>query len=312
MKSLIPLLLLGFWFIGAGRFLAAQSRENPTNRQDARGIEKKPVTLRVNVWDQEHNVVTGLQQQSFEVDENGARQTITSFTAVDEPLTLGILLDVSKSQKKHIAASLEAVKTFILAGNPDNQVFLVSFGKGVRLAVDFTSRELLLNQLAAPELEMKSKVYDAVTFGLQKAAQGRYAKRALLLVTDGQESGSEVSYRKLMRLVKESDVQIYCLGVGNTSSNEGIVPGDYWLGSMLLKEMSDMTGGGTYLKDKPEQVKRGSEIFAAYLRHQYKIIYFSTNQTGTKKWRRIKVHVSVPTGTTELRCNARQGYYPSP
>jgi Ca-activated chloride channel family protein len=312
MRSFITILLLGIWFSCFGHFLAAQSRENQTNWQDARGSEKQPVTLRVNVWDQENNAVTGLRQQSFEVYENGVRQTISSFTAGDEPLTLGILLDASTSQKKHIAASIKAIKTFIAAGNPDDEFFLATFGKEVALKADFTFGESLLNQLVTPELDTNSAVYDAVAFGLQKAARGRYAKRALLLITDGQESGSQVSYKKLMKLVKDSDVQIYCLGVGNTNSNGGVVPGDYWLGHLLLEEMSDITGGATYLKDKPEQVKRGSEIFATRLRHQYKISYFPANLPSNEKWRRIKVRMSSPVGTKELKCNTRQGYYSMP
>jgi Ca-activated chloride channel homolog len=192
------------------------------NQQQSDIEDKRQVILDVNVWGADDGVEPGLGRADFEIYEDGVKQEVTAFSKKEEPFDVGILLDVSRNyQRKHIAATIEAVKTFVTACNPDNRFFIVTFGNEAKLTADFTTDDLLVKQMEIPSLEKKYAVYDALIFGLQKATQGRNRKKALLLITAGQNSGSLYDYKELISSVKNSDVQIYCLGVGNTSSGAG-------------------------------------------------------------------------------------------
>lgn len=102
----------------------------------------------------------GLGGEVFEIYEDGAKQNINAFSEKEEPLDVGILLDVSRTYKrKHIAAMIEAVKTFVAACNPDDLFFVVTFGNEVKLTADFTIGGSLVRQLKTPTLEKKSAVF---------------------------------------------------------------------------------------------------------------------------------------------------------
>lgn len=271
--------------------------------------DKRQVILDVNVWGGDDGVEPGLGRDDFEIYEDGAKQDINVFSEKEEPFDVGILLDVSSTyQWKHIAATIEAVKTFVTDCNPDNRFFVVTFGNEVKLTADFTTGASLVKQLEAPTLEKKYAIYDALVFGLQKVTQGRNRKKALLLITAGQNSGSRRDYKELISSVKNSDVQIYCLGIGNTSSGAGDLR-DYRTGHLLLRELADLTGGWSYLKDEPQQLTYAVKVIAAHLKDQYRIGYSPTNQTDSEKWRKVKIKMLPSSGRRIRGCNTRKGYY---
>ena len=172
----------------------------------------------------------------------------------------------------------------------------------------FAAPQEALNSLRAPAFAAHSKVYDAVQFGVRKLRQGKYARRALLLITDGQEAGSQVSYGDLFRAIRESDAAIYCLGVGNTNSDEGEGPGNFQLGHLLLEEMASLTGGTAYMKDKPEHLMKEVKLIAQQLWHQYSLVYQPTPTTREKKWHKIQVQInSAP--QNRITVHTRQGYF---
>jgi Ca-activated chloride channel family protein len=270
---------------------------------------KRQVILDVNVCGKDDGVEPGLGREDFEIYEDGVKQDINAFSEEEEPFDVGILLDVSTTyQRKHISATIEAVKTFVKACNPDNRFFVVTFGNEAKLTADFTTGDLLVKQMGIPSLEKKYAVYDALIFGLRKVAQWRNRRKALLLITADQNSGSRQDYKGLISVVKNSDVQIYCLGVGNTSSGAGDLR-DHRIGHLLLGEIAGLTGGWSYFKDEPHQLTYAVKVIAAHLRNQYKIEYSPTNQTDSEKWRKVKVKILPSSGRRIRECNARQGYY---
>jgi VWFA-related protein len=290
-----------FFTVLTGWFGAKQQQPGPE--------DKRQVILNVNVWGGDDGVEPGLRRDDFEIYEDGTKQDINAFSEKEEPFDVGILLDVSRTyQRKHIAATMEAVKTFVTACNPDNRFFVITFGNEVKLTADFTTGASLVRQLEIPTLERKYAIYDALIFGLQKVTQGRNRKKALLLITAGQNNGSRRDYKELINSVKNSDVQIYCLGVGNTSSRAGDMS-DYHIGRLLLSELADLTGGWSYFKDEPQQLTYAVKVIAAHLKDQYRIGYFPTNQIESEKWRKVRIRILPSSGRQNRKCNTRKGHY---
>lgn len=291
----LPFLFIGILFaalFGVAAPLKAQAKE-------------KMVRLSVGLTEREGKAVIAFSPHDIQVYEDGEPQKVLVAAHEEGPVSIGILLDVSSSQKKHLLAVLEAVRSFIESSNSEDEFFIATFGDEVRLRSDFADRRAALDKLLAPAFENRSKVYDAIHYGLQKIRHGKFARRALLLITDGQEDGSQISYGRLCQAIKEADTQIYCLGVGNTNSDEGEGPGNYQLGHLLLEEIARLTGGTVYRKDKPEQLRQEAQLIAQQLWHQYSLVYQRPSTTGEEKWHKIKVQVA----SAKITVRAKQGYF---
>lgn len=270
---------------------------------------EKNINLYVGITDHKGNVPVDIRPDEIEVYEEGVRQKITSASNETGPLSIGILLDSSSSQKKHYSAVLKAVQSFIESSAEESEIFLVTFGSEIKTISDFANRQTILARLTNPAPEERSKVYEAIHFGLAKVQQGKFARRALLLITDGQYSGSSISYRELFSAIKRSEVQIYCLGVGNTNSDGGDGPGNFQIGHLLLEELADLTGGTVYTKDKPEQLIAEAKLIASQMWHQYRIVYQRTTSSGKEHWQKVKVRINSTRPHEKVKVRAREGFY---
>jgi Ca-activated chloride channel family protein len=158
---------------------------------------------------------------------------------------------------------------------------------------------------AAPE--GLTALYDAVYFGLEKVKQGKHHKRALLIISDGQENSSRYKYGELMKLVREAGVQIYCIGIGDTNSG-----GDFSSGKTLLEELAGMTGGESFFPGDANGIEGAVNSIALLLRHQYSVGYYPSNPRRDKSWRKLKVKLHHSWKTHGLRVSVKEGYYAWP
>jgi Ca-activated chloride channel homolog len=110
-----------------------------------------------------------------------------------------------------------------------------------------------------------------------------------------------------MSLIKEADVQIYCVGIGDTSSN-----GDFTSGKDLLEELSGMTGGESFFPRGANKIEDAVNSIALLLRHQYSVGYYPSNPRSDKSWRKLKVKLHPSWKTQGLRVSAKEGYYALP
>ena len=265
------------------------------------------VTLSVSVTDKQNNFVPGLSPQDFEIYEDGIKQDIAFFSDDDVPLSIGILLDISGSLKKHFDQSLKAAGELVKTSSPDDDFFLMTFSKKVTVQVEGTDWEEVDKYLRSAEPEGLTAFYDAVYFGLEKVKQGKHRKRALIIISDGQDNSSRYNHRELMELVREAGVQIYCVGIGNTSSN-------WWgtSGKGLLEDLSGMTGGESLFPRSANRIEDAVDSIALLLRHQYSIGYYSSNPRSDNGWRKLKVQLHPSSKTQGLRASAKEGYYALP
>lgn len=277
--------------------------------QDLSPQVERNVNLYVGITDHKGNAPIDIRPDDLEVYEDGIRQKITSASSETGPLSIGILIDSSSSQKKHFSAVLRAVQSFIKSSAEESEFFLVTFGSEIKTISDFADRRTTLSRLTNLAPEKRSKLYEAIHYGIAKVQQGTFARRALLLITDGQDRGSSNSYRELFREIKRSDVQIYCLGVGNTNSDGGEGPGNYQIGHLLLEELAELTGGTVYTKDRPEQLIAEAKLIASQMWHQYRIVYQRTTSSGKEHWQKVKVRINATRLHLKTKVRAREGFY---
>jgi Ca-activated chloride channel homolog len=269
----------------------------------------KLVLVPVTVTDGMERFVTGLTSDNFEVFENKKPQRIQNFSSEDVPVSIGIILDMSGSMSDKVERLREAVTQFCEAANPEDEFFLITFSDEPRLAEDFTTssqeieKELLFNQPKG-----RTSLLDAIHMGLRKMKDAKYGKKALLIISDGGDNHSRYGEREVKGLAKESDVQIYSIGVFDR-----YVPTQEELrGPTLLSEISEPTGGRAYTITNPNEAPVVARHIGIELRTQYVLAYRPEDLGKDGKWRKIKVKLRLPKRSVALRAHAKTGYYASP
>lgn len=264
------------------------------------------VTLNVTVTDQYGRYVTGLSKQHFEIYDDKVPQKIEFFSSDDAPMSMGIIFDVSGSMKGRIDRSHAALKRFFDVGHDRDEYFLVSFNTGAKLVQDFTGDpSKIANSLLAIEPKGQTALYDAAYIGVEKVRRGRHSRKAILLISDGQDNNSRYSFKELKQLVKESDVQIYAIGITNVfSSRELDIDGQ-----VILEEITRLTGGRAFFPNNDAELSEVISRIGLELRHQYSLGYEPTGVAADGKWHKLKVKLNAPKGMPSLTVRTREGYY---
>ncbi len=285
----------------------AQTDDLKRPKQDDRIIiPTNLVSVTVSVTDAYGRFVTGLRQDDFEVFDNKVKQQIAHFSDADAPITLGIVYDVSGSMKERITRSVRALRRFIETSHEDDDFFLIGFNDRAKLVQDFTtSGERVMGHLMFVQPKGNTALYDAAYLAVEKVAQGRHNKRALLIISDGQDNSSRYTYKELRNRVKEADVQVYAIGITDPASDS--LSG---FGRSLLEEMTRMTGGRAFFPsayNEPELVEICTRI-ALELRHQYSIGFYPSNVESDSKWHKVQIKVNPPKGLGRLSLSYKDGY----
>jgi len=192
-------------------------------------------------------------------------------------------------------------------GNPQDEYFLVTFSNRPEMSEDFTTDiAKLRNRLVFESTKGMTSMYDAVYLGLEKLKDGTQPKKALLLITDGEDNRSRYTFANVREFVKEQDVQIYAIGItGDWNSQLGAGR----TGRSLIEELSDLTGGHAFFPDSVYDLEDICTKIAVELKNQYVLGYKSTNEAKDGKWRKIKVDVKPPKGVGRLNVRWKTGYY---
>ena len=281
------------------------------SRSDERiKLDTDVVTLTITVTDPYNRLVTGLDRQHFEIFEDKVKQTIEFFSDDDVPVSLGIVFDVSGSMKGKLDRSRDALRAFIDTSHREDDFFLVGFNQRANLLSEFSDGDTLANKLTLVDARGQTALYDAAYLGIEKVKQGRHTKRALLLISDGQDNSSRYTYGELRKLLKEAGVQIYCIGIVEMGGNAG---GTLDMqGQAILEEISQVTGGKAFFPRSGAELEDATTRIALELRHQYSIGYSPTNVNRDGQWHKIRVQVKPPRGLPSLKVQHKEGYYAVP
>jgi len=284
-----------------------KSQTSDTNTNKTIKVDVDLVTVNATVTDLQNRVITGLDKQNFRVWEDKVEQKLEYFSAEDVPVSIGLVFDVSGSMKEKINTSREAAVTFLKTGNPQDEYFLETFSNRPQVAEDFTSDiSRLQNKIVFQNANGMTAMYDAVYASLEKLKDGSNPKKALLLITDGEDNRSRYTFANVRDYVKEQDVQIYAIGiVGDYNSQLG----SGRTGRAMLEELSDLTGGHAFFPDSVYDLEDICMKIAVELKNQYILGYRSTNENKDGKWRKIRVQVDGPKGVGRLNVKSKSGYY---
>jgi len=283
----------------------------PDNSDEPVKVKTDLVTLTLTVTDLYGRYVSGLSKEAFAVTDNNQQQEITFFSDTDAPVSVGILFDVSGSMAgEKIQKARTALERFINSSHPNDEYFLIAFNSRAQLLMDRTrDGEAVLQKLTLVTPHQNTALYDACYLGLERVTRGIHQKKALLIISDGQDNASRYNFGEVRRLMKESDVVTYAVGIldhGDSGSAVGMQ------GQAFLDELTSVTGGKSFYPSNDVEMDEIFERIALELRHQYSIGYTPSDFQPDGKWRKVKVKVKPPRGLPRLTVRSRDGYYATP
>ena len=277
------------------------ARRNETIR-----VDTNLVLVPMTVTDSQNRLVTGLERENFYVYDNDKPQTIRSFSTDDAPVTIGIIFDLSGSMTSKYARARKALSEFMRTSNPQDEFFVIAFNDRPAVVVDYTSnvddvdaRMVMLKPTA------RTALIDATYMGINKLKDAKYERKALLIISDGGDNRSRYSEGELRRAVRESDVQIYSIGIFDqyaptVEEKEG--PG-------LLTDICEMSGGRLFRVSDVNELGDIASRISAELRNEYVVGYKPTEIKKDGQWRKLKVRLNPPPGLPPLSVHNRTGYY---
>jgi Ca-activated chloride channel homolog len=269
-------------------------------------VDVNLVLVPATVTDPMNRLVTGLEKDNFEIYDNNIGQTIKSFSTEDAPVTIGIIFDLSGSMTSKYARARKALSEFLRTSNPQDEFFVVGFNDRPAVIVDYTSDvDDVEARMVMLKPENRTALIDAVYLGINKLRQGKYDRKALLIISDGGDNRSRYTEGELRRVVRESDVQIYSIGIFDQYAPTQ----EEQLGPVLLSDICEMTGGRMFrVGDLADLTDIASRI-SAELRNEYVIGYRPSEVKHDGNWRKLKIRLVPPPGLPPLTVHNRQGYY---
>jgi Ca-activated chloride channel family protein len=311
-----PLVRLGAHLLALNMILAAAltSAGITTGQQVKVSTGDDPVKLRVNminlnveVLDPNGRYVRGLTKDNFEVFEDKTKQSIDLFSFDDQPVSVGFVFDLSGSMSGKAQRARETLREFVNGCHVDDEMFLIGFNDKPTLLTDFTKNDAdIVNSVAMMPAKGSTSLLDAVYMGVEKLRQGRYNRRVLIIISDGEDNSSRYSQKEIVNLVKESDVQIF--SIGTTEIWQSPTYADL-SGMEILDSMSTMTGGKAYFPKDFNQMSSVCRQIALGLRNQYSIAYVPSNASLDGSWRKLKIRIKGVKDGGYMVLRARSGYY---
>ncbi len=286
-------------------------------------VDVNVVNIYCTVKDEKGRLVTDLEASEFEIREDGKKQEIRYFDQeTDRPLTLALLLDTSASQIRVLPAEkATANRFFYQILRPSDLALLITFDVNVDLLQDFTSEferlRYAINRsyINAPGSPVNpgpfprsgktgTRLYDAVYLAAKEKLAPEVGRKAIIVVSDGEDFGSTVDEEEAIEAVHRADTMVYAIGIADREFYRQRLNRPY-RGSSALEELGEETGGRAIFPDDPEELQEAFDQIANELRSQYNLGYTPTNREKDGKFRKVEVEVK----RDGLRVQARRGYY---
>jgi Ca-activated chloride channel family protein len=331
--------------LAAATLQGQQQKEDGGSFRFKTGVELINVTASVS--DGTGRFVRGLAKDDFTIYEDGQRQEITHFSSDRTPVSLGVVLDTSDSMEgEKIQAAKAALNRFLFdLLDPQDEIFVYAFDDDPRLLQGWTTdRQALSRAINRIRTDGATAMYDAVAEAIPLAASGRHQKKAIVLISDGNDTSSRTPLVDLKQLVRESEVIVYAIGIDGESRSI-LSPGPQprppvrmppmpipfpggprrpggrfqiqWpsrpaggshdrVNSVALRDLTDDSGGRTEIIREPRDLNPATEGIASELSQQYYLGYPAPGKSDGR-WHSIRVEVN----NRNYRVRARRGYVAS-
>jgi Ca-activated chloride channel family protein len=266
------------------------------------------VVLNMTVTDNRNSHVTGLTKENFQVWEDKVEQQIQYFSTEDVPLSVGVIFDISGSMEDKLTSARAAASTFLRMGDLEDEYFLVEFSNSPHLVADFTTDiSKLQSRLLVTKAKGSTSLYDALYLGMEQVGHGKNSRKALVLITDGEDNHSRYSFSDVKEFAKEHDVQIYAIGIIDEINAQT----SGYAGRSVLTDLANLTGGRAYFPPSVADLEGICAQIGLDLKNQYVLGYRPLNRSNDGKWRKIRVKVNRPKGAPAMSVRAKTGYYAS-
>jgi len=280
---------------------------SPSNDRDQTiSVDVDLVLVNAAISDSKGRMVTGLQQENFRIWEDKVEQKVEYFSSEDTPMSIGLIFDATGSMADKISTARDAATSFLSVGNPDDEYFLVTFSQRATLVEPFTTDiSRLQNHMLFTSAKGLTPLFDAVYLGLETLKKAKNKRKALLLITDGEDNHSRYSFADIKEFVKEQDVEIFVIGIVNPSGE--LAPGQS--GRATIEDLAQISDGEAFFSESVDQLEDICNKIGLELRNQYVLGYRSTNTAKDGRWRKVRLKINPPKGISSLSVHAKNGYY---
>ena len=302
--------------------LAAALAATPAGAQAPRPTPRPPVfeagieviNLNVSITDSRGQYVTGLTRDDFAVFEDGVKQEISIFAHENLPISMALMVDTSASMDDKLPAARTAGKRFVRTLRPQDMAQVMQFNDRSTVLQDFTADHAALEAAfdrteASGPTALHNALYVALKdLAKQKSAGGALRRRALVLLSDGEDTASLVSDDQVMELARKTEINIYAISLrAKTAPDRNRLK--FSQAAHLLTTLTQDTGGQAHFPNSLSELEAVYDRIAEELRTQYSLGYVSSNKRSDGKWRRIVVRVPA---RDDLRVRHKLGYYGVP
>ncbi|MDQ2712376.1 MAG: VWA domain-containing protein [Acidobacteriota bacterium] len=247
------------------------------------------VVLDVGVTRPDGSFAADLTREDFRVFEDGRPREIKDFSSTDVPVTLGLVVDNSGSMRPKRPEVLTAGLAFVRSSNPKDQFFVVNFNdsvtRGLPFSVGFTDDlQLLRKALYRGDASGQTALYDAIVYSLRHLELSPEQRRTLVVVSDGRDNVSSISFEGLMDTIRSSRATIYTIGLSD--------PGESELSPRILRKIASVSGGEYFEPKQLTDITATLEKISQDIRHRYVVTYVPDEVNDKREIRKVRVTAS--------------------
>ena len=311
--------------VGAALLAQTPPQTKPPDELPSITVDVDVVSILASVRDKRGALVPNLQKDDFTILEEGKAQAIKYFTReTDLPLTIGLLVDVSGSQRNLIDIERNAASQFFSQVlRKKDEAFLISFGEETELLQDYTGSARLLSQ-GLNQLRVSSGVggihpgpvptigdprgtvlYDAIYLAASEKLKTEVGRKVIVVITDGVDQGSRMTRNQAIEAAQKADAVIYSIDYYDPGAYGRFMSFGGGGGEGELRKMSDETGGHMFRVGRSHPLDQVFRELQDEMRSQYSIGYTPTNGLKDGSYR----HLDVKLANKDLKAQARKGYY---
>ncbi|MET0554056.1 MAG: VWA domain-containing protein [Vicinamibacteria bacterium] len=286
----------------------AASAQQPATPQF--GVEIEVINLTVSVTDARSRYVTDLKTGDFAIFEDGVKQDLTIFRHDDIPISLALVVDTSASMDEKLPVAQQAAARFIKTLRPQDQAQVMQFNDRTTTLQEFTADQKALEEAvrrtqASGPTALHNALYVALKDLVKQKKAGELRRRAIVLLSDGEDTASLVSDEQVLELARKSEIAIYAISLRPNRVAERNRQ-QFSQATHLLTALSRETGGQVYFPNSLSELDTVYDRIAEELRTQYSLGYVSSNERRDGKWRRVVVRTPSREG---LQVRHKIGYY---
>lgn len=254
------------------------------------------VLLTITVLDSANRLVAGLDQEDFQIYEDGIKQEPSNFSRQAQPIALSLVIDTSTSMDLKLPIAHEAASGFIRRLGLRDVAQIIDFDSQAKILQTFTSDRVLLEKaIRATDAGGSTSLYNAIYTSLSELKRIRadtgpdLRRQAIVLLSDGEDTSSIVEYDDVLEQAKRSEVVVYAIGIVDKDAAKG---GGWNQADFVLKSLSKETGGLAYTVVDIKQLPQVYSQIADELANQYTLAYVSKNSKRDGAWRKINVQIA--------------------